>query len=197
MRIRTTPPAHSAMWARWAPMARPKRTPRMLMMAATMPMAMAGQSTAESSSAMEMPTASASSEVATASVISVFPRVGSAGGFSSSRESAADGRQHHKCDPAGVIGEGVGRELAEEIANDRHEELEQTEVEAQPEHMPSRDFGQSHPRRDGNGERVHREAEGNQNDFPTTHEALSCVRRCPSYRQNRCSCKGAFGHKTS
>ena len=65
---------------------------------------------------------------------------------------------------------------AQEPAGHRHQELEQTEVERQPERRAGALRPVGGARRQGHGDRVHRQADGQDEDGPERHQAPSDAR---------------------
>ncbi len=134
--------------------------------AVTTPITTLGNQTDTPRNAMLMPTAKASMLVATESVTSRRPRVGSLLFSGSSRSAglpehlAAHVAQQRECQPAVVSVDVGGQALAGQPADDRHHELEQPEVKAQPEDVTRRHRVDGQTGGDGNRQGVHRQTDG-------------------------------------
>ena len=128
-----------------------------------------------SSMASVRPTANASMLVATASMISVPPRDGSVSWHSPSRvepgahHAAADKGEQAECDPVVKRGDVLSDERAAEPTEDRHQGLEQAEMKRQAKDRarPVDEARCSGAQADR--ERIHRQAEGDEQDFNEAH----------------------------
>ena len=133
------PSGHFHPWPNREPRLAPSFSPATDMAAVTMPMTTAGNQISTPIIARLKPTARASMLVAMLSMISDQPFEGSPAPGSSSplrpdwiiRPPTM--RQQREGDPVIDRGDGPGDGQADEPADNRHEELEQSEVEAQPE----------------------------------------------------------------
>ena len=70
-------------------------------------------------------------------------------------------REQRKGDPVAVAADVPRGQAAERPAQNRHERLEQSKMEGQPEHLARRHAAQAHARADGHRQRVHGQADGN------------------------------------
>jgi len=119
--------------------------------------------------------------VAIESVTSVRPRVGSARDCDWSlrrrfpKHLAAYVAQQSKCHPVVISADAIGHAAAGQPAEDRHEELEQAEVERQAEDVPRRDLFQDQAGRDGHREGVHGESDGKAEEGKQGHGVFGVV----------------------